>query len=176
MRFKSVVWVVTALVVGGLTFLVHAQEKKPAKPSQAQVQVDSKLPRYKAVGGGSGNLKTSGSDSMNGLAELWGEGFHKFYPNVQVEVEGKGSSTAPPALIAGTAHFGPMSRAMKKAEIDEFERKFGYKPTALRTAIDMLAVYVHKDNPIKSLTLPQADAIFSKTRKAGFEKTIRTWG
>jgi phosphate transport system substrate-binding protein len=107
---------------------------------------------------------------------LWAEGIRRFYPNVKPEIEGKGSSTAPPSLIAGTAQFGPMSRDMKQAEIDKFEAKFGYKPTRLPAAIDMLAVYVHKDNPIKSLTLQQVDAIFSKNRKAGYDKDITTWG
>jgi len=147
-----------------------------ALPVQAQVEVDPKLPDYKPGTGVSGNLKSIGSDTMNNLMALWAEGFHKIYPNVDVEIEGKGSTTAPPALIAGTAHFGPMSRAMKQAEIDKFEAKFGYKPTGLPTSIDMLAIYVHKDNPIKSLTLQQVDAIFSRTRKAGGEKDIRTWG
>jgi phosphate transport system substrate-binding protein len=147
-----------------------------ALPSQAQVKVDAKIPAYKAVGGVAGNMKSIGSDTMNNLMALWAEGFHKVYPNVQVEVEGKGSTTAPPALIAGTAHFGPMSRPMKQAEIDRFEEKFGYKPVGLPTSIDMLAVYVHKDNPIQSLTMQQVDAIFSKTRKAGHNKDINTWG
>lgn len=142
----------------------------------AQVEVDRRLPDYKPVQGVSGNLKSVGSDTMNNLMTLWAEGFRRFYPNVQIEIEGKGSSTAPPALIAGTAQFGPMSRAMKAAEIDQFEAKFGYKPTALAAAIDMLAVYVHKDNPIKGLTLQQVDAIFSKTRRAGYPEDIRTWG
>lgn len=145
-------------------------------PAQAQVKVDPKVPDYKPAGGVSGNMKSIGSDTMNNLMALWAEGFHKHYPNVQVEVEGKGSTTAPPALIAGTAHFGPMSRPMKQAEIDKFEEKFGYKPVGLPTSIDMLAVYVHKDNPIKSLTMQQVDAIFSKTRKAGNDKDIKTWG
>ncbi|HXV14474.1 MAG TPA: PstS family phosphate ABC transporter substrate-binding protein, partial [Candidatus Krumholzibacteria bacterium] len=83
---------------------------------------------------------------------------------------------APPALIAGTATFGPMSREMKNQEIDEFEAKYGYKPTGLRTSIDMLAVYVHKDNPIESLTMQQIDAMFSKTRKGGHKEDITTWG
>ena len=142
----------------------------------AQVQVDPKLPDYKPVQGVSGNLKSVGSDTMNNLMTLWAEGFRRYYPNVQIEIEGKGSSTAPPALIAGTAQFGPMSRPMKGAEIDQFEAKFGYKPTALPSAIDMLAVYVNKDNPIKGLTLQQVDAIFSKTRRGGYPTDIRTWG
>jgi phosphate transport system substrate-binding protein len=140
------------------------------------VSVDSKLSPYQAASGVSGNVKSVGSDTMNNLMTLWAEDFRKFYPNVQVEIEGKGSSTAPPALVEGTATFGPMSRSMKNEEVDQFEAKYGYKPTALRTSIDMLAVYVHKDNPIESLTLQQVDAIFSKTRKGGATADIRTWG
>jgi phosphate transport system substrate-binding protein len=148
-----------------------------ALPLAAQaVKIDEKLPKYTPVEGVSGSVKSIGSDTMNNLMTLWQEGFRTMYPNVTIEVEGKGSSTAPPALIAGTAAFGPMSREMKAQEIDEFEKKFGYKPTALATSIDMLAVYVHKDNPIQGLTLQQLDAIFSKTRKGGFQTDIRTWG
>src|SRR5688572_20013688 len=106
----------------------------------------------------------------------WAEGFAKHYPNVKIQIEGKGSSTAPPALIAGTAQLGPMSREMKASEVDDFEGKFGYKPTSIRVAIDALAVYVHKDNPIQKLTLAQVDAIFGKQRKAGYEKNAATWG
>lgn len=159
----------------GLVIGLHVEAQEKAE-SKLAVKVDPKLPDYKPGGGVSGNMKSIGSDTMNNLMALWGEGFHKVYPNVEIEVEGKGSTTAPPALIAGTAHFGPMSRAMKDAELNKFQQKFGYKPTALPTSIDMLAVYVHKDNPIKSLTLPQIDAIFSKSRKAGYEKEIHTWG
>lgn len=142
----------------------------------AQVAVDPKLPDYKPVRGVSGKIKSVGSDTMNNLMALWAEGFKKYYPSVQVEIEGKGSSTAPPALIAGTAQFGPMSREMKEKEIDAFQEEFGYKPTALPTSIDMLAVYVNKDNPIEGLTFPQVDAIFSKTRRGGYPTSIRTWG
>jgi phosphate transport system substrate-binding protein len=141
------------------------------------VKVDAKIPPYdKSKDAVSGKIRSVGSDTMNNLMAFWTEAFKKQYPNVEVEVEGKGSGTAPPALIAGSAQFGPMSRPMKKTEIDEFEKKFGYKPTQLPTALDALAVYVHKDNPIKSLTLEQVDAIFSKNRKGGGDKDIKTWG
>ncbi len=145
-------------------------------PAMAQVKVDEKLPDYTPVEGVSGSIKSVGSDTLNNLMTLWAEGFKKMYPNVQIEIEGKGSSTAPPALIAGTATFGPMSREMKQAEIDEFEKKFGYKPVGLPTSIDMLAVYVNKDNPVKGLSLAQVDAIFSKTRKRGAAADITNWG
>lgn len=141
-----------------------------------QVQVDPALPAYTPVQGVSGSINSVGSDTMNNLMTLWGEGFRRFYPNVQVEIEGKGSSTAPPALIEGTATFGPMSRRMKLGEIDEFEASFGYKPVHLGASIDMLAVYVNKDNPLQGLTLPQVDAVFSQTRKGRYKENIRKWG
>ncbi len=140
------------------------------------VKVDPKLPAYKPVQGVSGSIKSEGSDTMNNLMTLWGEGFTRFYPNVDIEIQGKGSSTGPPALIKGAATFAPMSRVMKDGEIDEFEKAFGYKPVALPASIDMLAVYVHKDNPLRGLTLAQVDAVFSKTRKGGNARDIVTWG
>lgn len=143
--------------------------------AQDNVKVDPAIAKYKKTSGVSGSVGSIGSDTMNNLMTLWGEAFAKFYPNVKLQVEGKGSSTAPPALIAGTAQFGPMSRAMKHEEIDKFEAAYGYKPTAIRTSIDALAVYVDKDNPIKGLTLPQVDAIFSKTRRSGFPQDVTTW-
>ena len=144
----------------------------------AQVQVDSNLPDYVPVPGISGSIKSVGSDSMNNMMTLWAEGFVKFYPNVQIEIEGKGSGTAPPAMIAGTAAFGPMSREMRGRELDEFENRYGYPITALPTSIDMLAVYVNKDNPIgeRGLTLQQVDAIFSKTRRGGHRENLTRWG
>ena len=154
-----------------------AAEDAPAKKPSATVKPDEKIPHYTKVESEvSGTIKSVGSDTMNVVMKAWADGFAKMYPNVVTEVEGKGSNTAPPALIAGTANFGPMSREMKGQEIDAFENKFGYKPTALPAAVDVLAVYVNKDNPIAGLSLAQVDAIFSKTRKAGFDKDITTWG
>jgi len=127
----------------------------------AQVKVDPALPDYKPASGISGNVKSEGSDTLNNLMTLWAEGFKKAYPNVGIEIQGKGSSTAPPALIEGTAQFGPMSREMKSSEIDQFKAKYGYAPTPIRTAVDALAVFVHKDNPIKELSLDQVRKIFS---------------
>ena len=148
-----------------------------AATTQAQpVQVDPRLPSYQKVSGISGNLNSVGSDTMNNLMTLWAEAFTKMYPNVKVQVEGKGSSTAPPALIAGTAQFGPMSRAMRSTEIDQFEQKYGFKPLQFRTSYDALAVYVGKDNPIEKMTLAQVDAIFSKTRRRGYKSNVTTWG
>ena len=97
----------------------------------------------------SGNLNSVGSDTMNNLMTYWSEDFAKTYPTVRIQVEGKGSSTAPPALIAGTSQFGPMSRAMTPAEVDAIEKKYGFPPTQIRTALDTIGVYVNKDNPAR---------------------------
>jgi len=153
------------LVIGGIAALATTTV------AVAQVQVDTNLPYYTPTQGVSGNLISVGSDSMNNLMTLWGEEFAKFYPNVRLEVEGKGSSTAPAALIESQCQFGPMSRAMRASEVDAFERRFGYKPTELRVAIDALGVYVHKDNPIKSLSMDQVQRIFSVSGAANI-----TWG
>ena len=142
---------------------------------QAQaVKLDGNLPQYKKVAGVTGNLNSIGSDSLNNLMSFWVEAFCKEYPNVKIQVEGKGSGTAPPALIEGTAQLGPMSREMKNEEIDQFEKKFGYKPTRIAVAIDTLAVFVHKDNPVKEFSLQQLDGIFSKTLRGG-GSDIKTW-
>jgi len=143
--------------------------------SNAQVAVDADLPDYTPVSGISGNLNSIGSDTLNNLMLLWAEAFREIYPNVNVQIQGAGSSTAPAALIDGTAQFGPMSRMMTGAEIDRFEARYGYQPTAIKVGIDALAIFVHRDNPIEGLNLQQIDSIFSSTYRLG-GSPIRTWG
>lgn len=156
--------------------LVLATVAATASLGAAQVKLDPDLPRYRAVSGVSGNVSSVGSDTLNNLMTHWAESFQKFYPNARIQIEGKGSSTAPPALISGTAQLGPMSREMKGTEIDAFEKKYGYKPTPIRTSVDALAVFVNKDNPIKCLSMAQVDAVFSKSRRHGLKEGITTWG
>ncbi|NMC74977.1 MAG: phosphate ABC transporter substrate-binding protein [Geobacteraceae bacterium] len=163
--FKRIACIAAALVVatGGIA-------------SAEALKVDKKVKKYQVVGGVSGNLNSIGSDTLNNLMTMWAEGFRKKYPNVNIQIEGKGSSTAPPALTAGTAQLGPMSREMKSSEIDAFEKKYGYKPTKIAVAIDTIAVFVNKDNPLKSISLEKVDAVFSKNRKRGYASDISTWG
>ena len=142
----------------------------------AQVQVDPNLPKYARGAGVSGNLSSIGSDTLNNLMTLWAEEYAKFYPNVRVQIQGAGSSTAPPAMIEGTANFGPMSRPMRDSEIQNFEKRHGYKPTAVPVAIDTIAVYVNKDNPLEGMTVQQVDAIFSVGRRCGYPTDITRWG
>lgn len=142
----------------------------------ASAEVDPKLPSYETVSGISGSLTSIGSDTLNNQMTLWAEEFAKFYPNVNIQIQGAGSSTAPPALTEGTSNLGPMSRAMRDSEKRAFEDRHGYPPVEVPVAIDMLAVYVNKDNPIKGMSIPQVDAVFSATRACGYKEDITSWG
>ncbi len=147
-----------------------------AAPVAAEVNVDPAIAEYQRASGVSGNLSSVGSDTLANLMTLWSEEFRRVYPNVNVQIQAAGSSTAPPALTEGTSNIGPMSRMMKDNELQAFEEKYGYKPTPIRVAIDALAVYVNKDNPIEGMTIPQVDAVFSSTRACGGEEDITGWG
>jgi len=144
--------------------------------TSAMADVDANLPKYERVSGISGNLSSVGSDTLNNLMTLWAEEFASFYPNVNIQIQGAGTSTAPPALIEGTSNFGPMSRPMRDSEQRAFEDRYGYPPTLVPVAIDMIAVYVNQDNPLEGLTMQQVDAIFGATRACGGPRNIRTWG
>lgn len=148
----------------------------PAFSTASGEGVDPELPAYGTVSGISGNLSSIGSDTLNNLMTLWAEEFQGFYPNVNIGIQGAGTSTAPPAVTEGTANFGPMSRPMREGEIQSFEERHGYPPTLVPVAIDMIAVYVHRDNPLEELSIPQVDAIFSATRRCGYPHDITRWG
>lgn len=142
----------------------------------AEVKVDPDLGEYAATSGVSGNLSSVGSDTLANLMTLWAEEYKRFYPNVNIQIQAAGSSTAPPALAERTSNLGPMSRKMKDKELAAFEKKYGYKPTAIPVAIDALAVYVHKDNPIEGMSIAQIDAVFSSILKCGGSEDITVWG
>lgn len=166
MKLKSILMMSAA----GCTFLASG-----AVFAQA-VQVDPALPAYKKAAGVAGNFTSVGSDTLNNLMTLWAEEYKRLYPNVNIQIQGAGSSTAPPALTEGASNFGPMSRIMTAREVESFEKKHGYKPTAVGVAIDALAVYVNKDNPIKGLSLQEVDAAMSVGRKCGGAADITKWG
>lgn len=170
------VFILAALPLQGATLKNEGSVSSQSSDSQSQSAVLAALPTYERVSGVAGNLSSVGSDTLANLMTLWAEAFEKEYPNVNIQIQAAGSSTAPPALTEGIANFGPMSRKMKDNEIEAFESRFGYKPLAVRVAIDALAVYVNKDNPIGSLTIEQIDSIFSTTRRCGGRYDARKWG
>lgn len=137
---------------------------------------DPVLEDYQTVSGVSGNFTSIGSDTLANLMTFWAEDFKRAYPNINIQIQAAGSSTAPPALTEGTSNLGPMSRKMKDKEIEAFENRYGYKPTAVPVAIDALAVYVHKDNPVATMSIADVDAVFSSNRKCGGVTDISRWG
>jgi len=155
----------SGLLMATATF---AQAKTPT--------LDAGTPDYQVAQGISGTVSSVGSDTLANLMTFWAEDFKRLYPNVSIQIQAAGSSTAPPSLTESASNIGPMSRQMKPKETAMFERRFGYKPTRVAVAIDALAVYVHKDNPIKGLTIPQVDAMFSSTRKCGSKNNVKNWG
>jgi len=144
--------------------------------SHGQARLDPELPSYEKVPDVSGTLSSAGSDTLANLMTLWSEEFKRYYPNVTVQIQAAGSSTAPTALTEGTANLGPMSRLMRDQEIEAFENRFGYKPTLYAVAIDALSVFVHKDNPIEGLTLTELDGVFSATLNCPGSTMITRWG
>ncbi|MBV7298988.1 PstS family phosphate ABC transporter substrate-binding protein [Enterovibrio paralichthyis] len=137
---------------------------------------DDHLPLYHRVDNISGNLSSVGSDTLANLVTQWAVLFKKYYPSVNVQIQTSGSSTAVPALIEATTQFGAMSRQMRAREIELFERKYGYPPTAIRVAIDAMAIFVHQDNPIQGLDMKQVDALFSETLRCGSMERFNKWG
>jgi len=164
MRIKTVRKNLALSLLAVISLAVHAAE------------IDQEIPGYERTSGVSGNLSSVGSDTLANLMTLWAEDFKRVYPNVNIQIQAAGSSTAPPALTERTSNIGPMSREMKGNEIEAFESRYGYKPTAIPVAIDALAVYVHKDNPISGMTIPQVDAIFSSNQRCGESAGIDSWG
>jgi phosphate transport system substrate-binding protein len=140
------------------------------------LSLEMDLAPYNKVAGVSGRVKSVGSDTLHQEMQLWARGFQEKYPEASIEIEGAGSNTAPPALLSGEAQLGPMSRQMTPDELDAFQAKYGFKPTAVLVAIDALAIYVNKDNPIQCLTMEQIERIFAADPKSGGGKSIFTWG
>ncbi len=167
MKLNRIASMISATVLGASLF---------ASSAMAAVSVDKEIPEYKATSGISGNLSSVGSDTLANLMTLWAESFKRSYPNVNIQIQAAGSSTAPPALTEATSNIGPMSRKMKDKEIAAFEDRYGYKPMAIPVAIDALAVYVNKDNPVKGMSIAEVDAVFSSTRKCGGTTDITKWG
>lgn len=123
----------------------------------------------------SGNLSSAGSDTMVNLMALWASNFSQSNPNVNVQLQAAGSSSAPTALAAGAAQLGPMSRPMKAAEIAAFEQHYGYPPLAVPVALDALVVLVHQDNPLREISFNQLDSIYSSTLRCGDSTPITQW-
>ena len=129
-------------------------------------------------------LNIVGSDTMDEIVLGWAKLYRKQYRQISVTLDLRASGAGAPGLVSGKGELAPVAREMFPAEEKLFADKFGYPPTPIRVATGSVGslgktaattILVDRDNPIDCLTLPQLDAIYSKTRKLGY-KEVKTWG
>lgn len=149
-----------------------------SSPAAGQVRpgLDPQIAAYQPTSALSGSLSISGSETMRPITESWAADLKQLYPGLKLSVTSEGSEAGLAKLMEGKAQIAAMSRRMNKQEISEFIREFGYEPTEVPVAVDALAVFVHKDNPLEGLTLAEVDAIFSNERRRGLKYPLLTWG
>lgn len=143
---------------------------------QVRPELDSQIPVYTAQETVSGTFKIAGSDTMKPLIEAWVGDFVRRHPGLKIAVAGAGSQTGLEALLAHQTEIAAMSRRMTAVEISVFVKEYGFEPTEVPVANDALAVFVHKDNPIRGLSLDELDAIFCRERRRGLSYDIDSWG
>ncbi len=149
------------------------------------VLLDPNLPHYELIQGLTGTLHSVGSNRLDAMTFTWIRLFRKSYPGLTITMEARGNFTAAPALTSGYADIAPTVFTFSDNEVATFEQKYGYKPLFIRVSggsynktegTQAFAVFVHRDNPLKQLTLTQLDAIFSSTHRRGAKNDITTWG
>jgi phosphate transport system substrate-binding protein len=131
-----------------------------------EVQVDDALRSYAAEARLKGSVRGAGSPVAGMLLQVMSDPFRQFQPDVRVELTLGGTSTGPPALLSGAAQMALMGRRYTDAETSAFRAKFRYPPVEVAIATDAVAVFVHRDNPIESLTIEQLRDVFSQRRRA----------
>ncbi len=119
-------------------------------------------------------VRVVGSPTVIALVEAWAEPLAG--RGIVVQADARGSSTGPPALLAGSADLAAMTRTLSAAEREAFRNRVGREPVGIAVAVDALGIFVSTRNPIERLTLPQLDGVFSASRRCGGPRLLRTWG
>ncbi|KAB2954507.1 phosphate ABC transporter substrate-binding protein [Heliorestis acidaminivorans] len=114
-----------------------------------------------STSGLSGTIQVRGSDTLVNLSQAFAEDFMDKYPNVSIAVTGGGSGTGISALINGTADLANSSRDIKDNEINDIKEKTGKDVVEYDIALDGIGFIVHKDNPVKELTMEQLKGIYT---------------
>jgi phosphate transport system substrate-binding protein len=178
------------VVVIGILALGSAQAQSPL----VRPVVDGGIPSYVAKANLSGAIAVAGSDTMQPMVARIASSFKQSQPDVKIAVQGGGSDAALSAFVQGIAasrrgdgnvrgHLSSndvdllaSSRPLTAEERRDFQSRHGYEPVEIPIALDTVAIYVNRDNPVQGLTMEQLDAIFGKTRKRGMAEDITTWG
>jgi phosphate transport system substrate-binding protein len=134
----------------------------------------SQLPPYQRVPSAQGTLVLSGSSAVSTFARAWGSAYARIYPAALVNVVSKSSGAAIADMIASPGTIGMTSRALTAAERESYAKANGRPPLEFKVAIDAVAIFVFKDNPLPSISLPQLERIFGAAPKGG--AAIERWG
>jgi phosphate transport system substrate-binding protein len=105
-------------------------------------------------------IRVEGSDTMVNIAQAWAENYNKLHPSVSVQVLGGGSGVGIASLIDGNCDMANTSRKMKDKELDRAKAKRGETPIEHIVGYDALAIYVHKDNPLDTISLEELAEIY----------------
>ena len=170
MRFSRIVLVIYLFLFALVASL------PPATWGQVRPDLDQTVPAYAYQDSASGTLIVSTSDTMRPLVKLWADGLIGRHPSLKATILGDQSGTGLAPLLEHRTEMAALSRRMTAAEISEFVKEYGYEPTEVPVAIDALAIFVHKDNPIAGLSLDQLDAMFCRERRRGILHAIDAWG
>jgi phosphate transport system substrate-binding protein len=171
---------VIAVSVAGAAAAQHAVKGEFKETLHAKL--DPALESYKPSMKVEGEIRSIGADTMEDLTKFWIEGFTRVHSGAKFTMEAKASGTAVPGLTDGKADVGPCAREVLPPELGPFEKKFGYKPFAVRVAsgsyrtpgkTHAIAFLVHKDNPIKHLTFEQIESLYAASPA---KPALTTWG
>ncbi len=148
----------------------------PGTWGQVRPELDPAIPSYSQEASVAGKFLVSGSDTMRPLIQAWVNDLHRRNPRLKISVDGSGSETGLSALLEHRSEAAAMSRRMTAREIAEFVKEYGFEPTEVPVAIDALAVFVHRDNPLPGLSLDELDAMFCLQRHRGLPYIVDSWG
>lgn len=144
--------------------------------AQLKPELDAQIAAYQPGSPASGLLSIGGSDTMQPIVEAWTEELRRRHKDLKFTIKTAGSETGLAALLEHRAQVAAMSRRMTAVEIGEFVKEYGYEPAEVPVAIDALAVFVHKDNPIQGLSLDELDSMFCNQRRRGLKYAADEWG
>jgi phosphate transport system substrate-binding protein len=145
----------------------------PTSPRAAPKDL-SQLPPYQRAPSAQGTLTLSGSSAVSTFARAWGSAYARIYPAASVNVVSKSSGAAIADMIASPGTIGMTSRALTAAERESYAKAHGRPPLEFKVAIDAVAIFVFKDNPMPSISLPQLERIYGAAPKSG--EAIERWG
>ena len=148
----------------------------PATWGQVRPTLDPDLPTYTYRESASGKLDVSGPETLKPLLRAWADSLALRHPGLKINIVPEGSNTGLAALLEHRTEIAAMPRRITAQEISEFVKEYGYEPTEVPVAIDAVAIFVHKDNPITGLSLEELDAMFCRERLRGVRYTIDSWG